>query len=90
MTRLYNTLEDRNTVGNQLEINDTEPSATEGLGTALEQPDEQVTTIVIINDHPNDTGCFGVCWGVIGAIESMKRTMDLMASTLCGNAGRTR
>ncbi len=48
-------LEDRYTVGIQLEINDTEPSALEGLGTALEQLDEQVTTIVIIDDNPNDS-----------------------------------
>jgi threonine synthase len=49
------TLEDRYTVGIQLEISDTEPSALEGLGTALEQLDEQVTTIVIIDDNPHDS-----------------------------------
>jgi threonine synthase len=49
------TLEDRYTVGIQLEIADTEPSALEGLGTALEQLDEQVTTIVIIDDNPHDS-----------------------------------
>jgi threonine synthase len=48
-------LEDRYSVGISLEIADTEPSALEGLGAALEQLDEQVTTIVIIDDNPHDS-----------------------------------
>jgi threonine synthase len=48
-------LEDRYTEGIQLDISDTGPSSSEGLGFALEQLDEQVTSIVIIDDNPQDS-----------------------------------
>jgi threonine synthase len=48
-------LEDRYTEGIQLEIADTGSSVLEGLGSALEQLDEQVTSIVIIDDNSQDS-----------------------------------
>jgi threonine synthase len=48
-------LEDRYTEGIQLDVSDAGPSSSEGLGFALEQLDEQVTSIVIIDDNPQDS-----------------------------------
>jgi threonine synthase len=48
-------LEDQYVVDLQVEIRDDVPNFSEGLGAALEQLDEQVTTIMIIDDNPHDS-----------------------------------
>jgi threonine synthase len=48
-------LEDRYTEGIQVDISGSSHSSPEGLGFALEQLDEQVTSIVIIDDNPQDS-----------------------------------
>ena len=48
-------LEDQYVVDLQVEIREDTPNFSEGLGAALEQLDEQVTTIMIIDDNPQDS-----------------------------------
>lgn len=48
-------LEDQYVVDLQVEIRDEASNFSEGLGAALEQLDEQVTTIMIIDDNPHDS-----------------------------------
>jgi threonine synthase len=48
-------LEDRYTEGIQVDVSEASHSSSEGLGFALEQLDEQVTSIVIIDDNPQDS-----------------------------------
>jgi len=48
-------LEDRHMLHLEMEVPTTAPRSTDGMMAALEQLDEQITTIVIIEDNPHDS-----------------------------------